>query len=98
MLDSDVDALGDDSVSDLLVDDNSNGAGVDVEDGSSAAVIVFVRHALVDGSVDNDVNDVAHLVAGQSLGNVDGAVLLEPFSEFVSGSALVSVAVGHLVW
>ena len=62
MLDANVDPLGDDPVSDLFVDDDSNGTRVDVEDGSSAAVVVLVRHTLVDGSIDNDVDDVSDLV------------------------------------
>ena len=65
MLDANVDPLGDDPVSDLLVDDHSNGTRVDVEDGSSAAVVVLVRHTLVDGSIDNDVDDVSDLVGSE---------------------------------
>lgn len=96
MLDSNMDALGDDPLSDLLVDDDSNGSGVDVEDGTSAAVVVLIGHALVDGSVDSNINDVSDLEAGKSVGDVDGSVLLESLSEFMSGSSLVSVTVGHL--
>jgi len=95
MFDSDVYSFGDDSVPDLLVDYDSDGPGVDVEDSSSAAVIVFVWHTLVDGSVYYNVDDVADFVGGQSFGDMDGSVLLESFFEFVSGSALVAVAVSH---
>ena len=95
MLNSHVDALGNDAVSDLLVDDDSDGTRVDVEDGSSAAVVVLVGHTLVDGSIDGNVDDVSDLVAGQRLGNVDSSVLLEALSELVSSSTLVSVTVGH---
>lgn len=96
MLNSDVDALGDDAVANLFVDDDSDGSGVDVEDASGTSVIVLVGHALVDGSVDSNVNDVSDLVAGEGLGDVDSSMLLESLSELVSGSAFVSVAVGHL--
>jgi hypothetical protein len=58
-------------------------------------VVVLVGHTFVDGSVDHDIDDVSDFVGGEGLGNVDGSVLLEPFFEFVSGSALVTVAVGH---
>jgi len=95
VLDADVDSLGDDSVSDLLVDDDADGAGVDVEDGACATVVVFVGHALVDGAVDGDVDDISDLVGGERFGDVDCAVLLEALSEFVAGSALVAVAVSH---
>ena len=96
VLDADVDALGDDALADLLVDDDSDGSGVDVEDGAGAAVVVLVGHSLVDGAVDDDINDVSDLEAGERVGDVDGSVLLEPLSELVSGSSLVSVTVGHL--
>jgi hypothetical protein len=48
MLDSDVESLGNDSVSDLLVDDDSESSWVDVEDSTGSTVIVFVWHGLVD--------------------------------------------------
>ena len=48
MFDSDVESLSDDSVSDLFVDDNSEGSWVDVEDSSSSAMIIFVWHGFVD--------------------------------------------------
>ena len=96
VLDSDMDAFGDDSLPDLLVDDDSNGSGVDIEDGTGAAVVVLIGHALVDGSVDSNIDDVSDLEAGKSVGDVDGSVLLESLSEFMSGSSLVAVTVGHL--
>lgn len=95
MFDSYVDAFGDDSLSDLFVDDDADGPGVDVEDSSSSAVVVLVGHAFVNGSVHHDVHDVSYFVGGQGFGDVDGSVLFEAFFEFVSGSAFVSVAVGH---
>ena len=96
MLDSNMDALGDDPLPNLLVDDDSDGSGVDVEDGASAAVVVLVGHTLVDGAVDDDINDVPDLEAGEGVGDVDGTVLLEALSELVSGSSLVAVTVSHL--
>lgn len=96
MLNSDVDAFGNDSIANLLVDDDSDGARVDVENASSAAMIVFIGHAFVDGSIDCDVHNISDFIGGESLGNVDGTVLLESFSELMSGSPFVSVAVSHL--
>ena len=96
MLDSNMDALGDDPLPNLLVDDDSDGSGVDIEDGASAAVVVLVRHALVNGSIDDNIDDVSDLEAGKRIGDVDGSVLLESLSEFMSGSSLVAVTVGHL--
>ncbi len=44
MLQANVKALGNEAVSDLLVDDNTDGAGGNVPHATSAAVIEFVRH------------------------------------------------------
>ena len=95
MLDSHMDTLGDDSLSHLLVHNHSDRSRVDVENSTSSAVVVLVRHALVDGSVNHNVNDVTNFVSGESLGDVDGSVLLESLSEFVTDSSLVAVSVGH---
>ena len=85
VLDSDVDALGDDSLSDLLVDDDSDGPRVDVEDGAGSAMVIFIGHALVDRAVDNNVNDVTDLVGCKGSRDVDGSVLLESLSELMPG-------------
>ena len=95
MLDSDVDPLFDDSASDLLVDDDSDGPGVYVEDSSGSSVVPFVGHTLVLGTVNNDIDNISDFVASQGLGDVDGSVLLETFSEFVSSFSPVAVTVGH---
>lgn len=95
VFDSDVNSLGDDSVANLFVDDDSNGSGVDVEDASSPAVVVLVGHALVDGTVDNNIDDISDLVGSEGLGDVNGSVLLESLSELMSGSPLVPVAASH---
>ena len=88
-------SLGDDSVSDLLVDNNSEGSGVNVEDSTSSAVIVLVWHGLVDSTIDNDVNNITNLVSGEVLGHTNSTVVSESFLEFVSGSSFISVAVSH---
>ena len=85
----------DDSVSDLLVDDDSNGSGVDVEDSSSSAVVVLVGHTFMNGSIDNNVNDISNFVGGESLSDVNGSMLFKSFSEFMSSSSFISIAVSH---
>ena len=47
MLDADVDALGQNSVLDALVDDNPNGAARHVEDAARLAVVRLVCHTLL---------------------------------------------------
>ena len=49
----------------------------------------------MDGPIDNDVNNISDFVGGEGLSNMDGSVLLESLSEFVSSSSLVAVAVSH---
>ena len=95
MFDSHVNTLGDDSVSDLFVDYDSDSSRVDVEDAAGSSVVVFVGHAFVDGSVDDDVHYVADLIGGECFGDVDSSVLFESLSELVSGSAFETVAVCH---
>jgi len=95
VLNADVNSLGDDAVSDLLINNNSNGPGVNIEDSAGPTVIVFVGHTFVDGSIYYDINYISNFIGSESLGNMYSSVLLEPFFEFVSSSAFVSVAVGH---
>ncbi len=64
VLDSDVDSLGLDSISDLFVDDDSDGVGVHVEHSAGSAVIEFVGHSLVNRTISDDVYEVTLLVDG----------------------------------
>ena len=48
MLNANMETLGDDSLSHLLVDNDSNSPGVDVEDATSTSVVELVWHALMD--------------------------------------------------
>lgn len=95
MFESHVNSLGDDSLSDLFVDDDSDGARIDVEDSACASVVELIGHAFVDGSVNDNVDDVTDFEGGESFADVDGTVLLEAFSEFVSGFSSLTVAVSH---
>ena len=47
VLDSHMNSLMDNSIADLLVDDDTQSAGVDVENSASTSVIIFERHTLV---------------------------------------------------
>jgi len=95
MLDSDVNSFGDDSLSNLLVDDDTDRSGVDVEDSTGSAVVELVGHTFMDGTVDDDIDDVTDSEGGESFADVDGSVLFESLSELVSGSSSLAVAVGH---
>ena len=67
MFNSDVESFWDNSVSDLLVDDNSESSWVDVEDSTSSAVIVFVWHGFMDRTIDDDIDNITDFVGGEIL-------------------------------
>ena len=88
-------SLGDDSVSDLLVDDDSERSWIHVEDCTSSAVVEFVWHTLVNSTIDDDIDNISDLVGGEVLGHSNGAVTSESLLEFVSGSSFISVTMSH---
>ena len=65
MFNSQVDSLFQVSVSNNLVDDNTNGSLGNVVDDTGLTVVVFVWHTLLDGTVGLDVNNVTNLVGLQ---------------------------------
>jgi hypothetical protein len=95
MLDADVDALLQDLSTDLLVDFNTDGSRSDVPDSSSSAMILLVRHSLVDGSNSNDVDILASFVWRQDGFQVDRATLSKRTSEFLSGAGSVTFGSRH---
>lgn len=95
MFNSDVEPFGDDSVSNLFVDNDSQSSGVDVEDCTGSAVIVLVGHGFVDGTIDNNIDNITDFVGSEVLGHSDSSVASESLLEFVSGSSFISVAVSH---
>lgn len=92
---ADVESLLNLSVSDDLVDNDANSSGVHVEDLGSAAVVDLVRHALVNGSIDLNIDVLAALEGGQVVGHLDGTVLAEGLGEFRTSSGSVSLRIGH---
>ena len=82
-------------VPDLLVDNDTDGMGSDVEDATSLAVVELVRHALLHGTVALDVNDIAaleHLQVGREW---DDTALSERSREEVARAAAVALCVRH---
>mgnify|MGYP003692444973 FL=1 len=62
---SNINSLGHDSVSNSLVDLNTDSSWADGEDLSGLSVIAFVRHSSVNCTVSYDIDEVAHFVNGQ---------------------------------
>ena len=48
VLESDVDSLGDNSVSDQFVHDHTDGSGIHVENFSSSSLVIFEWHSLIN--------------------------------------------------
>ena len=59
MLDADVDSLFDVSITDSLVYYDADGGFGDIVDNTGFAMVDFVRHAFLDGSIGFDVDDVS---------------------------------------
>ena len=76
MLDSDVDSLWDDSSVDVLVHDNTDCVGCDVENLTGLSMVEFMGHALVDGTVGDDIDVVTDLVGHEVPREWSGSVLL----------------------
>lgn len=86
MLDSDMNLFFKFSLLDLFLNDNTNGSWVNIEDLSSSTVIEFVRHAFVDGSINNNVNIVSLLVFFEIVAHSDSSVSSESLLELMLGS------------
>ena len=65
VLGPDVDPLWCDVVVDTAVDEETDGTRGNVPDNTSAAVVESVRHALVDGAIDMDVDDIANAICSE---------------------------------
>ncbi len=90
VLDAYVDTLGEDSVSDLLVDDDSNSVWGHVEDTPSSAVVGLVWHTLLEGTATLDVDVVSSLVDMEESGKWLNTLLAEVTREHVPRTATVT--------
>ena len=70
MLDADIDSLFDISVTDSLVDYDAHGGFGHIVDNTGFAVVDFVGHSFLDGSVGFDVDDVSDSGEWSALGPI----------------------------
>ena len=84
MLNTNMDALLKNASVDELVHTNTDGRLGHVENDTSAAVVVLVRHTLVDGRVGKDIDVVTDLDGEHVLGEVGHAMLPELLGEHVA--------------
>lgn len=95
MLDSNVDSLGDDSLSYSLVDDDSECMRCHIEDATSPSMIKLERHSLLKGSIALHVDQLSSLVCPQIRCQMLDSIILELLGEHVSRSSSISLRVGH---
>lgn len=97
VLNSQVDSLLKVSVSNNLVDDDTNrGLGHVVHD-TSLSLVVLVGHTLLDSSISLDVDNVAHSVGLEVSRERDGSVTTEVPREGVTGARSVSATLSHFL-
>merc|ERR1711894_450635 len=95
VLDSEVDPLGDDSVPQLFVDDNTDSSSRHIEDSAGFTVVVFVRHTLVDCSIALHINNISNLVCLQVGGKMFDSCLSELLGEKISCTSSFPVWIRH---
>ena len=96
MFNSNMDFLLKFSLLDLFFNNNTNWSWINIEDFSSSTVIEFMRHAFVDGSIDNNVNIVSLLVIFEIIADSNSSVSSESFLELMFGSWSVSPGSSHV--
>lgn len=90
---SQVDSLFKISVTNNLVDDDTNRRLGDVVDNTSLTVVVLVWHTLLDSTVGLDVNNVTDLVNLQVGGQSNSTMLLEVTLESVTSTGSVTTTI-----
>lgn len=88
--------LGQDLSTDLFVYDDAYSMLGNIENSSSLAVVVFERHALLEGTIAFDINNVSLLVNFQEGGERFHAVFLEFLGKQVACTTTVAFRVHHL--
>ena len=80
---------------DLLVDFDPNSTFGDIPDATGAAMVELVRHSLVDGAVNLDVDIIADVVGSEVCGEGDGTLLPEGTREGISSAGSQTVTSRH---
>ena len=96
VLNTDVEPLGDNAGVNTLVDDNTDGVAVHIEDAAGLSVVELVGHTSLDFTISDDVDNVALLVDGHHLGEGRLTVLLEGYREEIASTGSETEGVGHL--
>ena len=96
MFDSDMDSLGNKSVTNSFSNDNTHSVLSHIKYLSCFPMVEFVWHTFVDASISDNVNKVSFSVGGKDLSERSGTVLSEPFLEEMSCFRPISKMMRHL--
>ena len=95
MLDTHVDALGDDAVSNALVHNDTDGVSGHVEDLAGLTVVELVGHTSLDGTISDDIYVISLAVGDEVLAEGRDTVLSESLAEKISRASSKTETVGH---
>jgi len=95
MLDAHVDALLDDAAANFLVELHTESALGHVPHNTSLTMVELVGHTLVNGTITNNIDDLAELVVGQVLLEANGTIGTERLLAEVTGASSVTERVRH---
>lgn len=95
MLDAEMEALLHLAVADDLVDLNTDGVLGNVENDTSAAMVVRIRHTLLDGGIGDDVDVITTLVLDQVPSKIGHTMLAEGLGELVARVRAETTGVRH---
>ena len=95
VLDTHVNALGDNAVSNALVHNDTDGVRGHVEDLAGLSVVELVGHTSLDGTISNDINEISFAVRDEVLAEGRHTVLSESLAEKISRASSKTETVGH---
>ena len=96
VLDANVNALGQDSVFNAFIDDDTEGVLSDVEDSTGLTVVELGGHTSMDCTISENINVVSLAVGDEVFAEGRNTVLSERLREQTSRASSKTVAVGHL--
>ena len=96
MLDADVDTLGQDSVFNAFIDDDTESVLSDVEDSAGLTMVELGGHTSMDCTISENINVVSLAVGDEVFAEGRNTVLSERLREQTSRASSKTVAVGHL--
>lgn len=95
MFDPQVHPLGHDIAPDSFIDNYTDSMLSNIEDSTSFAVVNFVGHTFLNGTITFDVDDITSFVDVHVFGKPDGTGLSEGLGKHVPSTSSFTVSVSH---